>query len=91
LEDNGKLSISTRMNSISDSIELEFKDTGQGISEENLEKIFDPFFTTKDVGKGTGLGMSVVHGIITSHGGTIHVDSRAGQGTRFEILLPIAE
>jgi signal transduction histidine kinase len=56
-----------------------------------MKKIFLPFFTTKDVSKGTGLGLPVVHGIVTSHGGSINVDSKVGQGTRFEIQLPVAE
>jgi two-component system NtrC family sensor kinase len=89
MEDNGKLSITTRMNSISDSIELEFKDTGQGISEENLEKIFDPFFTTKDVGHGTGLGLAISYGMIKGHRGTISVESKVGKGTTFTVSLPI--
>jgi two-component system NtrC family sensor kinase len=70
---------------------LSVEDDGPGISRENLEKIFVPFFTTKDVGHGTGLGLPVVHGIITSHGGSINVDSKVGYGTRFEIRLPIIE
>jgi len=68
---------------------LSVEDTGPGISRENLEKIFVPFFTTKDIGHGTGLGLPVVHGIITSHGGLIDVDSKVDSGTRFEIRLPI--
>lgn len=67
---------------------LIIEDTGIGMSEEILEKIFTPFFTTKDVGKGTGLGLPVVHGIISSHGGSIKVNSKVGQGTKFEIQLP---
>jgi signal transduction histidine kinase len=63
-------------------------DTGTGIPEADLEHIFDPFFTTKPVGQGTGLGLSVSHGIITRHGGTIQVSSRLGQGTTFVIQLP---
>jgi two-component system NtrC family sensor kinase len=70
---------------------LSVEDTGPGISKENLEKIFVPFFTTKDIGHGTGLGLPVVHGIVTSHGGSINVDSKIGYGTRFEIRLPIIE
>jgi signal transduction histidine kinase len=69
---------------------LIIEDTGIGMNEEVLEKIFTPFFTTKDVGKGTGLGLPVVHGIITSHGGSLKVKSKVGQGTRFEIQLPIS-
>jgi len=64
------------------------KDTGIGISDKNLLKIFDPFFTTKDEGKGTGLGLAVVFGIINKHNGTIQVKSEKGKGTRFIITLP---
>ena len=67
------------------------EDTGIGMNEEVLEKIFTPFFTTKEVGKGTGLGLPVVHGIIASHGGSVRVKSKVGQGTRFEIQLPTAK
>ena len=67
------------------------EDTGIGMSEEVLGKIFTPFFTTKEVGKGTGLGLPLVHGIITSHGGSVRVKSKVGRGTRFEIQLPIAK
>jgi PAS domain S-box-containing protein len=67
---------------------LVVQDTGKGIDPRTLERIFDPFFTTKPPGEGTGLGLSVVHGIITGLGGTINVQSQPGQGTRFEILLP---
>jgi CheY-like chemotaxis protein len=55
-----------------------------------LERMFDPFFTTKGVGEGTGLGLSLVHGIVTELGGAIDVSTRAGQGSRFEIWLPVA-
>lgn len=64
-------------------------DNGQGIPEENLKKIFDPLFTTKPVGQGTGLGLSVVIGIIRSWGGAITVDSVLGQGTTFNIYIPV--
>jgi signal transduction histidine kinase len=58
------------------------------MSKEALEQIFIPFFTTKDIDQGTGLGLAVVHGIVTAHKGSIKVDSQLGQGSRFEIRLP---
>lgn len=67
------------------------EDTGVGMSEKVRKQIFLPFFTTKDTGQGTGLGLAVVHGIITSHGGTIDVESKVGGGAKFEIRLPKAE
>ena len=68
---------------------LTVTDTGAGIPEEMLPRIFDPFFTTKQVGEGTGLGLSIVYGIIKDHGGHISVHSEPGQGTSFEIRLPV--
>lgn len=70
-------------------ISLIVEDTGIGMSEAVIKKIFIPFFTTKDVNQGTGLGLAVVHGIVTSHGGFIKVDSKVGRGTRFEVKLPL--
>ncbi len=67
------------------------QDTGSGIAEEHLPFIFDPFFTTKEVGRGTGLGLSVSHGIIKKHGGWITVESSPGKGSTFTITLPIKE
>jgi signal transduction histidine kinase len=63
-------------------------DDGPGIPPDVLPRIFDPFFTTKDVGEGSGLGLSIVHGIVERHGGTIAVDSEVGRGTSFTITLP---
>ncbi len=67
---------------------LRAKDTGTGMSPATLEKIFDPFFTTKDVGKGTGLGLATVIGIVKSHGGFLTVQSELGAGTTFSVFLP---
>jgi signal transduction histidine kinase len=72
-------------------VSLAVEDTGTGMAEEVKGKLFTPFFTTKDVGQGTGLGLAVVHGIVTSHGGAINVESEVGRGARFEIKLPIIE
>ncbi len=72
-------------------LEIRISDTGHGIDNAIIEQIFDPFFTTKKPGEGTGMGLSVVHGIVRSHGGTIKVDSVVGVGTTFTVLLPKLE
>jgi two-component system, cell cycle sensor histidine kinase and response regulator CckA len=70
---------------------LTVQDEGPGIAPENLDRVFDPFFTTKSVGRGTGLGLSVVHGILARHGGAIGVRSTLGEGAAFSILLPACD
>lgn len=69
-------------------VELLVGDNGSGISADNLQRLFDPFFTTKEVGKGTGMGLAVVHGIVRSHGGHILVESNPDCGTTFRLLFP---
>lgn len=71
-----------------DYVKMTITDTGHGIPTQLIDRIFDPFFTTKDKGEGTGMGLSVVHGIILNHRGSIHVNSELGKGTNFEIFFP---
>jgi PAS domain S-box-containing protein len=72
-------------------VRLTVSDTGHGMPPEVIERIYDPFFSTKKKGEGTGMGLSVVHGIIKSHGGTLTVDSTAGQGSVFKAYFPAIE
>jgi PAS domain S-box-containing protein len=72
-------------------IKLSVSDTGTGIAAEHVERIFDPFFTTKPKGEGTGMGLAVVHGIVSGLGGVVTVQSVAGQGACFDVLLPALE
>jgi len=88
MPEGGKLTVRTFGSK--DHVALIVEDTGIGMSEDVKRQIFIPFFTTKDIDQGTGLGLAVVHGIVTSHKGSVKVESTVGCGTRFEIQLPIA-
>jgi signal transduction histidine kinase len=87
MKDQGKITISTRRGPLG--VRLSFADDGPGIPENVRSRIFDPFFTTKPVGEGTGLGLSLSHGIIERHGGSIHVESEPDRGATFVIDLPL--
>jgi len=84
----GKLIIRTRRSG--EMVQVIFIDNGPGIPKENLTRIFDPFFTTKNVGEGTGLGLSMCHGILQAHGGRIYVSSDLGKGATFTVEIPVA-
>lgn len=75
---------------VEERIRISISDDGIGIAREILDRLFDPFFTTKDIGEGTGLGLSVCHGIVTNHGGRIYAESVVGEGATFFIELPAA-
>jgi two-component system NtrC family sensor kinase len=88
---DGEISIVTNYLARNNMVAIDIHDNGPGIPKEILGKIFDPFFTTKEVGKGTGLGLSISYSIIEKLGGQIRVASEVGQGTTFNILLPVNE
>ena len=86
---SGHLRVSTRASERKKEVVLEVRDDGEGMSAELKERIFEPFFTTKDDGKGVGLGLAVVYGIVQAHGGDIEVESTPGTGTLFRVTLPV--
>lgn len=90
IPESGAIELKTYLND-GDTITIEVRDNGIGITPENMSKIYDPFFTTKGVGRGTGLGLAVSYGIIQEHSGHISVESAPGLGTTFRITLPIAD
>ncbi|MFH1672597.1 MAG: ATP-binding protein [Pseudomonadota bacterium] len=90
IEEKGKPGGKVRIRSFLDNgkVTVVISDTGKGIPEDIIDKIFEPFFTTKEVGKGTGLGMSISYGIIKDYGGTVKASSKVGEGTSFELKFP---
>ncbi len=90
IKGGGLITITAERDATGHEIVIEVKDTGEGISEEIQGRLFDPFYTTKEEGQGTGLGLSVVYGIIQKHEGNITVKSSPGQGASFFITLPLA-
>jgi len=89
IDDFGKITITTKK--LDDQVQITFQDTGKGIPKEILKKIFDPFFTTKPVGKGTGIGLAITRSIVDRHHGEIKVSSTEGEGTTFQITIPIEQ
>jgi hypothetical protein len=89
MPNGGTLSISSKLDSSSSSLEITFRDTGIGMDETTAKNIFNPFFTTKD--KGVGLGLALTRKIIEDHRGTIEVVSETGIGTTFTVLLPVVK
>jgi two-component system NtrC family sensor kinase len=87
--EGGRVSVVTRRAGDREAVVLEVSDDGEGIPKDRLPRIFDPFFTTKEEGKGLGLGLAVVYGIVESHGGEIEVLSEETLGTTFEVTLPL--
>jgi signal transduction histidine kinase len=84
----GKIFLSTWQEG--DEVVLEVRDTGEGMTPEVMARLFQPFFSTKPIGVGTGMGLAVVHGIVSAHGGRIQVESQPGKGSTFTIRLPLA-
>jgi signal transduction histidine kinase len=86
----GVLTVKTWFGDSADSVRIAFADTGVGIFSDQLDRLFEPFYTTKKKGKGVGLGLSVVYGIIKAHNGNVTVDSEPGDGATFTIQLPLS-
>jgi signal transduction histidine kinase/ActR/RegA family two-component response regulator len=87
--DKGRGRLALRTTASNGVVVLEVADDGPGITSEALPRIFDPFFSTKKQGRGTGLGLSVSHGLIRDHGGELRVETQVGQGTTFQVILPV--
>ena len=90
MQGQGSLTVGTRLSDDGERVVIEITDTGPGIPEDILPHIFEPFFTTKEEGEGTGIGLSLVYGIVESHEGKIRALNNAPCGTRFIIELPLS-
>ena len=91
IKETGTITINASALPNKEYVAIDIIDTGVGIEADDLKKVFEPFFTTKPVGVGTGLGMSIAYKVITSHGGNADITSEVGKGTKFTIVLPIAQ
>ena len=91
MKDGGDVTIRAKNEFDKEGFSFQVTDTGEGIDEKIISKIFDPFFTTKDVGKGSGLGLSIIYGIMEQHDGNISVSSEVGKGTTFTCFLPFRQ
>ncbi|MGO9393837.1 MAG: sensor histidine kinase [Desulfobaccales bacterium] len=89
--DGGSLTVRANPTPDGQWLKVQVTDTGMGIAAEHLPHIFDPFYTTKEVGRGTGLGLSVTYGIVEKHGGRIDVESEKGKGSTFSVVLPVRQ
>jgi two-component system NtrC family sensor kinase len=89
MADGGAITFTTEVGPDRGAVVMRVRDTGHGITPEDLGKVFDPFFTTKETGKGTGLGLSVTYGIVKRHSGHINITSEVGRGTTVEVRLPL--
>jgi signal transduction histidine kinase len=88
MKDGGEITIKAKNEFDKDGFSFQVIDTGEGIPQNIITKVFDPFFTTKEVGKGSGLGLSITYGIMEQHSGNISVSSEVGKGTTFTCFLP---
>ena len=89
MEGKGELFVSTK--NLQDKIQIEIRDNGPGIPSGYIAKIFDPFFTTKEQGKGSGLGLNIVHKLVEKYNGDIKVESKVGEGAQFVITFPVQQ
>jgi two-component system cell cycle sensor histidine kinase/response regulator CckA len=87
----GEVAVSVGLSDSGDLAVLRVKDTGSGIPQETLKDIFTPFYTTKQLGKGSGMGLSIVYGVVKMHAGDITVDSEVGKGTTFHVRIPVGD